>query len=59
MDLLIFTLNGIVIYLFSDWVLRQFERRSGAVLKHRQILFFVIFLTLALVSFALIRQAFP
>jgi hypothetical protein len=55
-DLIIFTLNAIVIYFLSDWILRLIERRRGEVLKQRQVIFFVIFLGLALVSFAALRQ---
>jgi hypothetical protein len=55
-DLIIFTLNAIVIYFLSDWILRLIERRKGEVLKQRQVIFFVIFLGLALISFATLRQ---
>ena len=55
-DLILFTLNAIVIYLVSDWLVRLIEKRRGAVLKQRQILFFVIFLTLALVSFRVLKS---
>ena len=54
-DLILFTLNAIVIYLFSDWLVRMIERRRGAVLKQRQVVFFVIFLGLAMTSFAALR----
>ena len=55
-ELILFTLNAIVIYLVSDWLVRLIEKRKGAVIKHRQIIFFVIFLTLALVSFRLLKM---
>jgi surface polysaccharide O-acyltransferase-like enzyme len=55
-DLILFSLNAIVVYLLSDWILRLVERKRGAVIKQRQIVFFVIFLTLALLSFALLRK---
>lgn len=54
-ELVLFTLNAIVIYLLSDWLLRQIEKRRGAVIKQRQIIFFVIFLTLALTSFHFLK----
>ncbi len=54
-ELLLFSLNAIVIYLLSDWLLRQVEKRRGEVLKHRQVVFFVIFLVLALASFRLLK----
>ena len=55
-DLIIFTLNAIVIYLLSDWLVRLIEKRRGEGLKQRQIIFFVIFLTLALASFQLMKM---
>jgi hypothetical protein len=55
MEILIFTLNAIVVYLFADWIIRAIERKRGEVLKRRQIVFFVVFLTLALVSFNVLQ----
>jgi len=55
-DLILFSLNGIIVYLLSDWILRLVERKRGAVIKQRQIVFFVIFLALALLSFSLLRS---
>lgn len=55
-DLILFSLNGIIVYLLSDWILRVIERKRGAVIKQRQVVFFVIFLALALVSFSLLRN---
>ena len=58
MEILLFTLNVIFVYLFSDWLVRQIERRRGEALKQRQVVFFVIFLVLALVSFQLLKSLF-
>jgi hypothetical protein len=58
MELLLFTLNAIFVYLLSDWLVRQIEQRRGAALKQRQVVFFVIFLALALVTFQLLRKLF-
>jgi hypothetical protein len=55
MEILVFTLNAVVIYLFADWIIRMFERKKGAVLKNRQIIFFVVFLSLALISFNVLK----
>lgn len=54
-ELFLFTLNAIVIYLVSDWLVRLIEKRRGQVLKQRQVVFFVIFLVLALASFQLLK----
>ena len=57
-EILVFTLNAIFIYLFSDWIIRTIEERRGEVLKQRQVVFFVVFLVLALVSFQVLRNIF-
>lgn len=54
-ELILFTLNAIVIYVIADRLLLAIERRRGAPLAQRQVVFFVIFLALALASFALLR----
>lgn len=54
-EILLFTLNAIVIYLVADWIIRMIEARRGEVLKNRQVVFFAIFLVLALVSFRVLR----
>lgn len=55
-ELVLFSLNAIVIYLFSDWLVRFIEQRRGEVIKQRQALFFIIFLALALISFRLLKM---
>ena len=55
-ELILFSLNAIVIYLVSDWLVRVIEQRRGGVLKQRQVVFFVIFLVLAMTSFQILRN---
>ena len=55
MEIVVFTLNAAVIYLFADWVIRTIEKRRGEVLRNRQAIFFVVFLSLALVSFSVLK----
>ena len=55
-DLILFTLNAIVIYLVADWLVRLIEKRRGSVIKQRQVIFFIIFLSLALISFRLLKS---
>ena len=57
-DALLFTVTGIVLYLVADRLVGLVERRAGRTLEHRTLLFFVLFLSLALVTFAVIRR-FP
>lgn len=54
-EILLFTLVAIVIYLVSDWIIRMIEARRGEALKQRQVVFFAVFLVLALVSFRVLR----
>ncbi len=54
-DLILFTLNAIVIYLVADWLVRLIEKRRGGTMKQRQVIFFIIFLSLALISFRLLK----
>ena len=56
MEVLMFTLNAIIIYLLADWIIRTIESKRGEVLKNRQIVFFVVFLPLALISFNLLPK---
>jgi len=55
-ELILFSLNAIVVYLLADWLVKLIEKRRGAVMKQRQVVFFLIFLILALVSFQLLQR---
>ncbi len=55
MEIAVFTLNAIVIYFVSDWIVKMIETRRGKALKQRQIVFFAVILILALISFRLLR----
>ncbi len=57
-EILIFTLNAIFIYLFADWIIRKIEEKRGEALKQRPVVFFFVFLALALVSFQILRSIF-
>jgi hypothetical protein len=54
-EMLIFTLNVIVMYFVADRVVRMIEIRRGEVLKQRQAVFFVVILVLLLVSFQVLK----
>ena len=56
MELIAFTLTGIVLYFFSDWLLDRIEQARGARFENRSIIFFAIILVLALVSFQVISR---
>ena len=58
MEAILFLLVAIVLYFVSDALVQLVERHLGRRLEHRSLLFFVLLLSLALVSFAVIRNAF-
>jgi hypothetical protein len=56
MEAVYFTLTAVVCYLVSDWALKRMEATAGRRFEHRTLIFFAIILSLALLSFALIRN---
>lgn len=56
MSAVYFTLVAIILYFGADWILERVEIAAGKRLEHRSLIFFVILLTLALTSFALIQN---
>ncbi|NOX68206.1 MAG: hypothetical protein GXP15_03395 [Gammaproteobacteria bacterium] len=56
MEILLFTAVGIAIYVAADWLLKRIESAREEPLKYRQIIFFIIFLTLAMTSFPLLQR---
>ncbi len=55
MDLVYFTLVAIGLYFGADWLLERLERARGRRFENRQVVFFLIILPLAFVSFWLVR----
>lgn len=55
MEIVYFSFVAILLYLLADWILRRIEAYLGRVFEQRTVVFFIILLTLALVSFAAIR----
>lgn len=58
-ELIAYTLAGIILYFGSDWILIQIENAAERKFEKRNLIFFVIILILALSSFALIRLLVP
>ena len=59
METVYYVITGIVLYLLADRILRLFEARAGRVFQNRTLVFFVLLLALALVTFAAIRRFAP
>ncbi len=55
MELVYFTVAGIVLYLLSDWILDRIERARGARFPQRSLIFFIIILVLTMTTFQVIR----
>lgn len=55
MQFVYFTLAAAILYLGSSWIVDRIEIAAGKRFKNRSLLFFGILLTLALISFSIIR----
>lgn len=53
-EIVYFTLVGIGLYFFSDWLLDRIETARGSRFENRSVIFFAIILVLAIASFQLI-----
>ena len=58
MEIIVFTITAIILYLLSDRLLEAFERYLGRRLAQRSLVFFAILLILSLAAFSLIRFYF-
>ena len=55
MEIFYFTLTAILLYLAADWILKRMELAAGKRFEKRSLIFFVILMTMAVISFSLIR----
>ncbi len=56
MEIVIFTVVGIALYLISDRVLRALEKLHGEPLPQRNIIFFVLIMVLSLSTFSILDR---
>ena len=56
MSAIYFTLVAVVLYFVSDWLLQLVEVQAGRRFENRTLIFFVILLSLALITFSLIQR---
>jgi predicted PurR-regulated permease PerM len=59
MEIVLFTVVAAALYLLTEQVLRAVERYRGEPLANRTLVFFVVILALALLSFELINRLLP
>lgn len=57
-QIIVFSLVGAALYLFSDWALNRIEQIRGRRFEHRSVVFFCLILVLALASFHLLNRMF-
>lgn len=55
MNIILFAIIAIAVYVLADWIVVLFEKRRGEALANRQIIFFIVFFTLILVAFELLK----
>lgn len=55
MEIVLFTVVAIVLYLLSDWIVQRIEISAGRRLEHRTLLFFGVIAVLAVTSFSLLQ----
>lgn len=55
MEVIYYTLVAAGLYFMSDWLLDRIEVSRGERFKHRNIIFFIIILILAFISFSIIK----
>lgn len=55
LEVIYYTLVATGLYFVSDWILDRIEVSRGARFKNRSLIFFVIILVLAFISFSLMK----
>lgn len=59
MQIVLFTVVAVVLYLAADRLLDALERRAGRRFEYRSLIFFAILLPLAMLAFAAIQRLAP
>jgi surface polysaccharide O-acyltransferase-like enzyme len=55
MDIALFAVTGIIVYLLSDWIVKMIDKSRTEPLQNRQIIFFIVFFGLILLSFEALK----
>lgn len=58
MEIIYYTVIGAGLYLMSDWILDRWEVSRGERFKNRNIVYFLIILTLTFITFGIVNFAF-
>ena len=57
-EIIVYTISGILLYIFTDGILSFLEGVHGEPLPYRSVIFFVIIFLLAVVLFQVLQMAF-
>ena len=55
MDIALFAVTGIIVYLLSDWIVKTIDKQRAEPLQNRQLIFFIVFFGLILLSFEALK----
>ena len=55
MDIALFAVTGIIVYLLSDWIVKAIDKQRAEPLQNRQLIFFIVFFGLILLSFEALK----
>ena len=59
MQMVLFTVLAVILYVVADRVLDAVERRAGRRFEYRSLIFFAILLVLAVAAFAIVQRFAP
>jgi len=55
MDIALFAVTGIIVYLLSDSIVKAIDKQRAEPLRNRQLIFFIVFFGLILLSFEALK----
>ena len=55
MDIALFAVTGLIVYLLSDSIVKAIDKRRAEPLPNRQLIFFIVFFGLILLSFEALK----
>ena len=58
MEMILFTVVAVILYVVSDWILNQIEIKQGTRFENRSLIFFVIIGTLSVITFYILQNLY-
>ena len=56
MDIALFAVTGIIVYLLADWIVKAIDKQRAEPLQNRQLIFFIVFFGLILLAFEALKH---